>query len=286
MAKPQMRTAGRPREEQPPSSNGHFWVGLGRAFAGALLFSISLLMTIEMWWLGFYMNRARLALFTLVTVALLIGLAHYRGFQKSVSFYESVIDAFVGYAVGVVTGAIVLLLFGVIEWGMSLSEVIGKIALQATAGSIGALLARGQLGGREDDEAAEPENYWAELFLMIAGALFVAYTVAPTEEMILIGYIMTPWHAILALIISLVIMHTFVYEVGFRGQHEPAEDAGFWTVFLRFTLVGYALVFLTSLYILWTFGRVDNTAIHVTLMVTVVLSLPGALGAAAARLIL
>ena len=41
-------------------------VGLARAFAGAIIFALSLLMTMEMWWLGFYMDRLRFAFFLLV----------------------------------------------------------------------------------------------------------------------------------------------------------------------------------------------------------------------------
>ena len=41
---------------------------LGRAFGGALLFSLPLLMTMEMWWFGFTLHPARLALFLLAAV--------------------------------------------------------------------------------------------------------------------------------------------------------------------------------------------------------------------------
>jgi hypothetical protein len=34
-------------------ANRVFLVGLGRAFGGALIFSLPMLMTMEMWWLGF-----------------------------------------------------------------------------------------------------------------------------------------------------------------------------------------------------------------------------------------
>jgi putative integral membrane protein (TIGR02587 family) len=253
------------------------------------------LMTMEMWWLGFYMSRGRLALFTVVMVVLLVGLARYSGFRHDTSWRDSVIDAFVGYAVGIASALLFLPLMGVIEPGQSLDEMVGKVALQAIAGSIGALLARSQLGGggaEDESEADEAEageaqhHYWAELFLMIVGALFVAFTVAPTDEMVLISYLMTPWHALAAVVISLIIIHTFVYEVEFHGQHAAPEGMGFWTLFLRFSVVGYALVLLTSLYILWTFGRTDGTAFGPILMATIVLALPGALGAAAARLIL
>lgn len=268
-------------------SNAEFAVGLARAFAGAFIFSSSLMMTMEMWWLGFHMDRGRLALFTAVSVMLLIGLAHYWGFRRSIGWQDSVIDGFVGYAVGVVTALILLLLLGQITWDMSLDEIVGKVALQAIVGGIGALLARGQLGGTDQESEPPPGiNYWAELFLMIAGSLFLAFTVAPTEEIILIASAVTPWHTVAMALISLVIMHTFVYEVEFRGQEQADPDTGFWSLFLRYTVVGYVCVLLTSLYILWTFGRVDGMALLPLVMTTVVLSLPGSLGAAVARLIL
>ena len=74
--------------------NRHFAIGLARAFAGALIFSIAMLMTMEMWWLGFYMAPAKLALFTAVTVLLLVRLAHDQGFHKNISWRAAVIDAF------------------------------------------------------------------------------------------------------------------------------------------------------------------------------------------------
>lgn len=277
------------RSHQAPQETDSMWIDLGRAFAGALIFSVSLLMTMETWWLGFYMDRFRLALFVCTNLVLLVGLAHYRGFRETQSWYEAVVDAFVGYAVGVVTAAVFLTLLGIIESGMSADEIMGKIALQSISTSIGALLARGQLGDSREEQQEQQgstQRYWAEIFLMVVGSLFVAYTVAPTEEMLLIAYRMTPWHGVVTVLLSLVIMHTFVYVVEFRGQESPPEDSSPWGVFVHFTVVGYVAVFLTSLYILWTFGRTDGAEPAILLMYGVVLSLPGALGAAAARLIL
>lgn len=277
--------------EAASSQNGNssMWLELGRAFAGALLFSISLLMTMETWWLGFYMARWQLAIFICVNMVLLVGLAYYRGFREDLNWRDATVDAFVGYAVGVVTGAFFLFLFGVITWDMPADEIVGKVALQTVSSSIGALLARGQFGGSEgmpEEEQGETTRYWAEIFLMIVGSLFVAYTVAPTDEIVLIAYRMTAWHALATVLLSLVILHTFVYYLEFRGQEQPPEGAGFWSVYVQFTVVGYMAVFLTSLYILWTFGRTHGVELSVIVMYGVVLSLPGSLGAAAARLIL
>jgi len=288
----------------------HFATELGRAFAGALLFTVPMFMTMEMWWIGFYIAPLRLALFTLLSVLLLVRIAHDEGFEDSLTWRAGMIDAFVGYGVGLISAALILPLLGIIQWGMSPDEIIGKIAIQAIPGAIGALLARSQLGeggqqekekkqdsgdqdsGDQDsgdqagEEGGEPVRYGAELFTMIIGALFIAFNVAPTEEMVLISYIMTPWHAVALVLFSLAILHVFVYEVDFRGEHKRPQDVGFWTLFLRFTITGYALVLLVCLYLLWTFGRLDTTSISAALMMTIVLGFPGALGAAAARLIL
>jgi putative integral membrane protein (TIGR02587 family) len=263
-----------------------------------------MLMTMEMWWLGFSMAPGRLALFTLLALLLLVRIAHDQGFEFSVTWRAAIIDAFVGYAVGVVTAAVILPLFGIIQPGMAWNEVIGKIAIQAIPGAIGALLARSQLGEDGDDEEGAqdtgaqpgapgqgssvfaPVRYGAELYTMVVGALFLAFNVAPTEEMELISYMMNPWLGIVTVLLSLAILHIFVYEVDFRGEHKRPAEMGFWTLFLRFTVVGYALVLLVCLYLLWSFGRLDATSITAALTMTIVLAFPGTLGAAAARLIL
>ena len=55
---------------------------------------------------------------------------------------------------------------------------------------------------------------------------------------------------------------------------------------MSLTVPGYALVLATSLLVLWLFGRVDGLEPSQALHMTAVLGLPGALGAATARLIL
>ena len=88
-------------------------------------------------------------------------------------------------------------------------------------------------------------------------------------------------------LVSLLVMHAFVYAVRFRGEEaeEPPSSPG-WSVFLRYTVTGYAVALAVSLYALWTFGQTDGLGPEAALTATVVLGLPAAVGAAAARLIL
>ena len=227
---------------------------LARAFGGALLFSLPLLMTMEMWWFGFILEPFRLAVFLLVALA-----------------------------VGALTAAVILALFGVLEPGAPPRQIVGQLTLQAVAGAMGALLAGRQLSAGEDDTGDEDQaTYPGELFLMVAGALFLALNRAPTEEMILIAYRMSPFHVIALMFVSLTVMHAIVFKVGFAGQE--AHDRPF-AAFVHFTLAGYGLVLLTSLYVLWVFGRIDGMHLREVADAMVVLSFPGALGAAAARLL-
>jgi putative integral membrane protein (TIGR02587 family) len=121
---------------------------------------------------------------------------------------------------------------------------------------------------------------------MGVGAIFLAFQLAPTEEMLLIGYQITGWHATALAIVSLAMMQAFLCSIEAQ-EGQPIFSANFfWGVFMRLTVVGYALVLLLSLYVLWTFGRLDGSALSEAMMSILVLGFPAALGASAARLIL
>jgi len=296
----------------PGSGTGefhHFLVGFGRGAAGAMLFGMPMLMTMELWHLGFYIERYRLLLLLIVNIPLLVILADRIGFERTSTWREAFRDAAIAYGLGIVMSATILILLGDIKLHMPFSEMLGKTAIQSVPASIGALLGRSQLGGQaggngdsdKDDPKGEEADqgkegnavpnelsisYSRELFLMAVGALFLSLNVAPTEEIILIAYKMTPWHALATIVISIAIMHGFVYAVAFKGTHEMPGETPRWHAFFRFTLPGYLVAMLISLYVLWTFGRLDDSAPTQMLISAIVLSFPGAIGAAAARLIL
>jgi uncharacterized membrane protein len=80
-------------------------------------------------------------------------------------------------------------------------------------------MASEKLGAKSESTTQEEERigYWGELFIMAVGAVFFALSVAPTIEMLLIGIKMTPWHSVVLVLVSLVLMHAIVYSVGFAG---------------------------------------------------------------------
>ncbi|MBY3136961.1 MULTISPECIES: TIGR02587 family membrane protein [Rhizobium] len=279
-------------------NSSNFFSGIARGIAGALLFALPMFMTMEMWELGFYMDRSRLFLLLIVNIPLLVILSDRVGFERTWTWRQAIRDASIAYGLGILGSALILIVMGVLKHDQSPHEITGMIAIQAIPASIGAMLGRSQLGGQSDDGDDAKENdsdhpvderetsYAGELFLMVVGALFLSLNVAPTEEMVLLSYKMTPWHGLIMIAASLAVMHGFVYALSFKGSHDLTEGKPGWHAFVRFTLPGYVIAGLISAYCLWTFHRADDIGSTQVLMAVVVLSFPAAIGAAAARLIL
>ena len=272
-----------------PPANLDYLTSLARAGGGALLFAFPLLMTMEMWWLGHSMERVRMLIFVGSAGPMLLGLSYYAGFEPTFRLLDEVLDALAAFAVGMTVCLVSLLLLGQVNTGMTPGEVIGKLVICGIPASIGALVAGKQFGGSRDDggqRQKEHIGYLGRLFLMSVGAIFLAFSVAPTEEMILIAYTMTPWHGLALMAVTVLLMHGFVYGLGFPGQPERRSDHSLRRTIVAFTLPGYAIALGISLYCLWAFGRLDGTAPQEIAMMTVVLGFPAGLGAATSRLVI
>jgi putative integral membrane protein (TIGR02587 family) len=276
----------------PQRTNRRYAVDLARAFGGALVFSIPALMTMEMWWLGFYQNGYRLALFIALVIPLLTGLSYFEGFEDTFSAKDDILDTFTAIAVGFIAAALMLFFFGVVKWEMSADEIVGKIAVQTVVAALGAMFAESLLGTGETEtekhirEKLRGASYLGQIFLMLVGAVYLSMTLAATEEMILIAYQMSNWHAVALVLFTLAVMHGFVYAVKHQRGETSTPEESFVSVFLRFTVVGYVVALLISAYILWTFGRMDETGAEELVKSIVVLGFPSALGASASRLLL
>src|SRR5688500_3337391 len=116
-----------------------------RGFAGAVLFSFPMLMTMEMWALGVTLQPARLMLFVTVHLILLVGMASYARPDEALVTRKDARDAFAAYGVGVLAATTVLFLFGVVEPGMSAAAMNRTIAIQAAPAAFGAMVAHLEL---------------------------------------------------------------------------------------------------------------------------------------------
>ncbi len=259
---------------------------LGRAGGGAILFAFPLLMTMEMWSIGVYVHEGRLIAFLVIGFALLFGLSYFAGFEPDETWTDVTLDMFSAYAVATLICALFLSLFGVLTVEMSIREIVGKVALASLPAAIGALVARKQFhSGRSDRDDQRRTSYQGEMFLMLAGAVFVAFNVAPTDEVSHISQLMTPLHALALAGVTILVQHALVYSVEFRGQVLWPGERKFAAVFVAYTLAGYAIALAVAGYVLWTFGRMDGMHPGEIATMVVILGFPAALGAATARLV-
>ncbi|CAN7618118.1 TIGR02587 family membrane protein [Phenylobacterium sp. LjRoot164] len=261
---------------------------LGLGLGGALLFALPLLMTMEMWQLGLAMDRTRLVILLVMTMPVLVGLSYFAGFEPTFRWKDEILDALAAFAIGVALAASVLALFGALRLSHAPGETVGKIVLCAIPGAIGALLAGKQFAdmGVDREETQRPSGYLAELFTMMVGALFLAFNIAPTEEVPLIAQQMGPVRSLLLVLLSVLVLHGVVYQLGLPGQDLRRGQGGALRAFVLFSIPGYGLALLVSLYTLWTLGRLDGVSAHEALAMIVVLAFPAALGCATARLVI
>lgn len=269
------------------SSNTAYAQGLGRACVGALLFALPLFMTMEMWWFGFTIDRLRLAVLLLATFPVLVGLSYFAGFERAFGLRAHLLDSFAAIAVAAVVGGAALALFGVLSWGQPFEEIVAKIAVVSFPGALGALLADKQLSQSHRDRGERGQRtFAARLFLMGVGALFVSLNVAPTEEMMLIAFQISPAQAALLAIVSLALLHAFLFWIDFPGREQRRGPSLNWLVLARMSLAAYGLCILTSLGLLWAFGRTDGVGRGELMEFVVVLSFAGVIGAGLAQLVL
>lgn len=268
------------------TTSKQYAVALSRAFAGALIFGLPLLMTMEMWWFGFTLEPWRILQFGVANLLLLYGLSKVAGFEESHHWLDDVLDAFAAYGVGVIAGATLLLLFDVIGLGMPAREVAGKIAIQAVPASFGAMIGAKMMGEGEGIEKRERwrATFAGRMFLTLAGALFLSFNVAPTEEVILIAYRIGPGQAMLVMLLSVMLLHAILYYVGFPGQ-DTRRSRTHGRALRCHSLPAYAIAVVASCYVLWTFGRTSGLDAAQIATIVIVLGLPAAIGAGIARVV-
>lgn len=262
---------------------------LARAFGGAVLFSIPLLMTVEIGSLSAMMNGGRLAALLLLMIPLLIGLDHFAGVQRATPWAEDAVDGMIAYGVGMAASAVILAAMGIVDLTMPLVESIGRVAILAVPAGLGAVLAGSQFrssDGEDEHTQNARRGYGAELLFMFCGAVFLAFNVAPAEDMSSVAARMPVILGVVVALLTLAQMHAFLYAVRFRGAPGVPARVPHWSLLLRFTVVGYAVALLVSGYVLWTLGRFTGQSSILCGMEMVVLAFPAGLGAAAARLVI
>jgi putative integral membrane protein (TIGR02587 family) len=276
---------------------------LMRGMAGAFLFGAPFIYTMEVWWKGNFTSPPRMLLTLAVAYAALVALNVRGGFraEQPSTWPRILTDSAEGLAIALATAALSLMLIRIVRLDTSLEANLGRVVMEALPFSIGVgiannvLLKREKNGGESDDSSDDPaahqwhDHAWrgtlADAGATALGAVIVAASIAPTDEVPLIASALSsPW--LLAIVASsLLLSYAIVFEASFGSQQARRSQPGFFQSPLSETLVSYLISLLISAFMLWLFQLVraaDPPSLW--LSYTIVLGLPATIGGAAGRL--
>lgn len=261
-----------------------------RAFAGAAVFGIPLVYTMEMWWIGKSLPITHLLAVLSLGLLTNFGLAHVAGFRKESSLLMSLDQAVDALAVGILLAAFLLFGMNQLRPTDGFEQGVGTVILLAIPLSLGASAAREVFEGRVTDEKKDGHAHlpvWKRMVAHIGataiGGVFVGLSIAPTDEGAMITAGITRWHLFFLIGLSLILTHMIVFASGF-ARHQPPGPLHH---AISETVFSYAISLLVALLLLILLNRIgpDDPLAEIVRQ-TIVLALPVAVGGAAGRLVI
>jgi putative integral membrane protein (TIGR02587 family) len=273
-----------------------------RAASGGLLFGVPLLFTVEVMWTGQHTEPRQGLAVLAVSFILLTVLNRTAGFRgtEDKTLRLAVTDAVEGVALAIVLVLAMLVLLGEVDSTTPLPVVLGKTVYQVLPMCVGIGVAHSILRERSAGDASESKAdaggkkqapsgstalnaSVADLGAALIGAVFIAISIAPTDEVPMVTASRSPIWLLMIVAASLLIAYSIVFVAGFAGQSRRVAQVGLLQHPMIETLASYVVALFSSYVMLWLFQRADAPP-RVTLAQVIVLGLPAAIGGAAGRL--
>ncbi len=268
-----------------------------RAASGGLLFGVPLLYTMEVWWTGTHTTPEQMLLVLGLLSVPVLALNRTAGFRsrRDVRMADAVADTIEALAVGVAVTFGVLVLLQEITVDTPALEGLGKVVYECVPFCLGVGVARHFLhGGRsgdgddevDDDEGSDVEGMnptVADLGATVLGAVFVALSIAPTDEVPMITGALSPAWLLALMAASLVSSYGIVFAADFGDQEDRHTQRGPFQHPITETVVSYLAALGVAAALLWLFQRGVDPPSDL-LARTVVLGFPASIGGAAGRL--
>lgn len=263
-----------------------------RSFAGAFLFGIPFIYTMEMWWIATYLEVWKLVSFLAIAIGINVVLAHLIFLEDSTPWHVAAGEAVYNFAVGMVGAALILFLLGRFTANDPLREILGKILLEAIPLSIGAAVTHRiqRTRSRKQQEQSAPTRQrrgrqiiLTQIGVTAAGALFLSMPLSSTAEIQLLAAGTTSWQTLALAPFSLLAIYMTIYrnQLAPNLQDDVAENP---LSVVTDTVMTYSVALLIAALTLYLFDRIEfgNPLLHVVTQI-VVLGLPAAVGGAAGR---
>ena len=213
-----------------------------RGMTGGFLIGTPLLYTMETWWIGETIPPLRALLFLAVAYVVNLGFVAWSGFRRQEEgWLERCADALEATALAVVAAGITLTLLHQIHLDQPISVIVGRLCVDAAPISLGIAIANhimavgetrleAETDERSGKASHEPENGVRAALLDVgasfAGALFLCFSIAPTEEVPMLATEVPTIHLPLIIGFSLLLTYGIVFVAEFGGQERRATSPG------------------------------------------------------------
>lgn len=262
----------------------------GRGMIGALLVvGLTFFYTMEAWWLAWVLPLQHLIVYTVAGLGIVLLISRNIGFREEderrskiplpnlvVEYSEILFQSFVAAFLG-------LFMLGLIQWGDPTIAIVRLGLLEVVPLGFGAALSN-RLFAETDQSASEQVDFPRNVAIFSLGAVFVAATIAPTQEIDLLSAHTTWLREVLTVLVSIGVVYVVLYELGFRGQSGRVYDSRVWELGTTFMVYGISVVM--SALLLWSYGHFIHATLPVAVQETIVLSFPAATTAAGAQVVI
>ena len=276
-----------------------------RGAAGGFLFGIPLLYTFEVWQAGSYLQPPLMLAILVVTYLVLFFFNRVEGFRrrKRANLSDVILESIEALAIAIVCATFILVLLQRITLKTSLEEALGKIIFESVPFALGVALSRLILSEDDSNESSDnSRNYdnfmfkklqkveganetLSDLGGTLTGAIIIAFSIAPTDEVTELGVASSPPWLIAIILASLFISYLIVFAAGFANQKKRKQQQGLFQTPESETVLSYLISLMASLLMLLFFQKLSFAdPWFLWMRYTILLGLPASIGGAAGRL--
>ena len=270
--------------------------------SGGFLFGTPLLYTMEVWSIGSYIQPPFMLVVLSVTLVIILLLNRIEGFrpQESATFPGAIAETTETLAIGLICATVMLIVLGRIDLQTPLVETLGKIIFEGVPFALGVTFSRSLLSGdaeesldrnnsNESSANKKQEIVWqdtlADLSATLIGALFIAFSIAPTDEIIVIAASASPGRLLLIIAASLLISYCIVFASNIANYQHRLQQQGLFQTPQSETVISYLVSIFASMLMLWFFQQLTfSDPWFLWLRYSIILALPASIGGAAGRL--
>lgn len=270
--------------------------------SGGFLFGIPLLYTMEVWFIGSYIKPPFLLLVFGITLIMVFLLNRIEGFrpQESGTLSGAIAETIETLAIGIVCTSLMLLILKRIDLQTPLSEALGKIVFEAVPFALGVAFSRSLLSGEteidldQNQPQKSPSNnqqqiIWrdtiADFSATLIGAIFIAFSIAPTDEITVLAASASPGELLIIMITSLLVSYGIVFASQLANYQQRRQQQGLFQTPQSETVISYLISLVAGMLMLWFFQKLAwGDPWYLWLRYSIILSLPTSIGGAAGRL--